>query len=79
MDTVRRVRRQGHPSCIRGVLEIRLTLTNVPSPEAQTNLVSRPVFPPQPADKKKFPYGSLNTGRPLTPPRGAANQKNKKK
>lgn len=34
---------------------------------------------PQPADnKKKFPYGSLNSSRPVTPPRGA-NTKNKKK
>ncbi|KAL7633656.1 UNVERIFIED_CONTAM: hypothetical protein RMT77_016189 [Armadillidium vulgare] len=33
----------------------------------------------KPADKKKFSYGGLNTGRPVTPPRGAANQKGKKK
>jgi len=33
----------------------------------------------KPADKKKFPYGGLNTGRPVTPLRGAANQKGKKK
>ena len=32
----------------------------------------------QPADKKKFPYGGLNSGRPITPPRGA-NQKKAKK
>jgi len=32
----------------------------------------------KPADKKKFPYGSLNASRPVTPPRGA-NTKNKKK
>jgi len=32
----------------------------------------------QPADKRKFPYGGLNAGRPVTPPRGATN-KNKKK
>ncbi|XP_059159792.1 serine/threonine-protein phosphatase PP1-alpha catalytic subunit-like [Physella acuta] len=29
----------------------------------------------KPADKKKFPYGGLNAGRPLTPSRG--NQKTK--
>ena len=38
-----------------------------------------PCFFSQPADKKKFPYGGLNTARPVTPPRGAANQKNKGK
>lgn len=32
----------------------------------------------QPADKRKFTYGGLNAGRPVTPPRGATN-KNKKK
>lgn len=26
----------------------------------------------KPADKKKFPYGGLSTGRPQTPPRGGA-------
>ncbi len=31
----------------------------------------------KPADKRKFQY-NLNTGRPVTPPRGA-NNKNKKK
>ena len=31
------------------------------------------------ADKKKFPYGGLNAGRPVTPPRGATQQKAKKK
>jgi len=33
----------------------------------------------KPADKKKFPYGSLNASRPVTPPRGGANQKKNKK
>ena len=33
----------------------------------------------KPADKKKFPYGGLNAGRPVTPPRGATQQKAKKK
>ncbi len=32
----------------------------------------------QPADKKKFPYGGLNSGRPVTPPRGANQKKGKK-
>lgn len=32
----------------------------------------------KPADKRKFQYGGLNLGRPVTPPRGA-NNKNKKK
>lgn len=32
----------------------------------------------KPADKRKFAYGGLNAGRPVTPPRGATN-KNKKK
>ena len=32
----------------------------------------------KPADKKKFPYGGLNSGRPITPPRGAAQKKGKK-
>ncbi|KAI4454729.1 serine/threonine protein phosphatase [Holotrichia oblita] len=32
----------------------------------------------KPADKRKFQYGGLNAGRPVTPPRGATN-KNKKK
>lgn len=32
----------------------------------------------KPAEKRKFQYGALNTGRPITPPRGA-NNKNKKK
>lgn len=32
----------------------------------------------KPADKRKFQYGGLNAGRPVTPPRGA-NNKNKKK
>ncbi|KAI4482827.1 hypothetical protein M0804_008680 [Polistes exclamans] len=32
----------------------------------------------KPADKRKFTYGGLNAGRPVTPPRGA-NNKNKKK
>lgn len=31
----------------------------------------------KPAEKRKFQYGALNTGRPITPPR--ANNKNKKK
>jgi len=29
----------------------------------------------KPADKKKFSYGSLNAGRPVTPPRGANTKK----
>ena len=33
----------------------------------------------KPADKKKFPYGGLNAGRPVTPPRGATVQKGKQK
>ena len=33
----------------------------------------------KPADKKKFPYGGLNSGRPVTPPRGATVQKAKGK
>ena len=33
----------------------------------------------KPADKKKFPYGGLNAGRPVTPPRGATVQKAKGK
>lgn len=32
----------------------------------------------KPADKRKFAYGGLNAGRPVTPPRGP-NNKNKKK
>lgn len=32
----------------------------------------------KPADKRKFQYGGLNAGRPVTPPRGTTN-KNKKK
>lgn len=32
----------------------------------------------KPADKRKFQYGGLSAGRPVTPPRGA-NNKNKKK
>lgn len=32
----------------------------------------------KPADKRKFMYGGLNAGRPVTPPR-AVNNKNKKK
>lgn len=32
----------------------------------------------QPADKKKFPYGGLNTGRPMTPPRGGPQAKQNK-
>ena len=32
----------------------------------------------KPADKKKFPYGGLNSGRPITPPRGANQKKGKK-
>ena len=32
----------------------------------------------QPADKKKFPYGGLSSGRPMTPPRGANQKKGKK-
>lgn len=32
----------------------------------------------KPADKRKFQYGGMNVGRPVTPPRGAIN-KNKKK
>ena len=31
----------------------------------------------KPADKKKFPYGGLNQGRPVTPPRGNAKAKGK--
>ena len=34
--------------------------------------------PLQPADKKKFPYGGLNSGRPVTPPRAAQQKKGKK-
>ena len=30
------------------------------------------------ADKKKFPYGGLNSGRPITPPRGGTQKKGKK-
>ena len=33
----------------------------------------------KPADKKKFPYGGLNAGRPVTPPRAATQQKAKGK
>ena len=33
----------------------------------------------KPADKKKFPYGGLNSGRPVTPPRGGQQGKGKKK
>ena len=33
----------------------------------------------KPADKKKFPYGGIGSGRPITPPRAAANQKKGKK
>lgn len=32
----------------------------------------------QPADKKKFPYGGINSGRPVTPPRGGNQKKGKK-
>jgi len=32
----------------------------------------------KPADKKKFPYGGLNSGRPVTPPRAAQQKKGKK-
>ena len=32
----------------------------------------------KPADKKKFPYGGLNAGRPVTPPRNSTS-KNKGK
>jgi serine/threonine-protein phosphatase PP1 catalytic subunit len=32
----------------------------------------------KPADKKKFPYGGLNSGRPITPPRGGTQKKGKK-
>ncbi|KAJ7333789.1 Serine/threonine-protein phosphatase PP1-gamma catalytic subunit [Desmophyllum pertusum] len=32
----------------------------------------------KPADKKKFPYGGLNSGRPVTPPRGGQQGKGKK-
>lgn len=31
----------------------------------------------KPADKRKFQYGGINSGRPVTPPRGYS--KNKKK
>ncbi|KAK2165975.1 hypothetical protein LSH36_44g17021 [Paralvinella palmiformis] len=31
----------------------------------------------KPADKKKFPYGGLQAGRPVTPPRGSAKNKGK--
>ncbi|GFS11010.1 serine/threonine-protein phosphatase [Elysia marginata] len=31
----------------------------------------------KPADKKKFPYGGLNAGRPVTPPRGNPKTKGK--
>lgn len=33
----------------------------------------------KPADKKKFPYGGLTSGRPVTPPRGGQQGKPKKK
>merc|ERR1712037_50385 len=33
----------------------------------------------KPADKKKFPYGGMNSNRPVTPPRAATQQKAKKK
>jgi len=32
----------------------------------------------QPADKKKFPYGGMNSNRPVTPPRGGNQKKGKK-
>jgi len=33
----------------------------------------------QPADKRKYMYGGLSSGRPVTPPRGSGKQgKNKK-
>ena len=32
----------------------------------------------KPADKKKFPYGGLNSGRPVTPPRGQQGKAKKK-
>ena len=32
----------------------------------------------KPADKRKFTYGGLNAGRPVTPPRGANNKYKKK-
>ena len=32
----------------------------------------------QPADKKKFPYGGMNSSRPVTPPRGSNQKKGKK-
>ena len=32
----------------------------------------------KPADKKKFPYGGLSAGRPVTPPRGGAVKPKKK-
>ena len=44
----------------------------------QIYLMIHSQFSLQPADKKKFPYGGLNSGRPITPPRGA-NQKKAKK
>jgi len=31
-----------------------------------------------PADKKKFPYGGMNSSRPVTPPRGSNQKKGKK-
>ena len=33
----------------------------------------------KPADKKKFPYGGLNTGRPVVPPRSADSRENEEK
>jgi len=42
------------------------------------NSFSAVLFCYQPADKRKFAYGGLNAGRPVTPPRGATT-KNKKK
>lgn len=35
-------------------------------------------FKLQPADKKKFPYGGMNSNRPVTPPRGGNQKKGKK-
>jgi len=32
----------------------------------------------KPADKKKFPYGGMNSSRPVTPPRGSNQKKGKK-
>jgi len=33
----------------------------------------------KPADKKKFPYGNINSARPVTPSKGGVLQKPQKK